>query len=165
MAHAPVQNDLDRYRAAFEEAVHTVVDGVTSVLDRGYRFGLLLAPGLTDTDFETLDRRGARREIQELIKEWGAHSGEGFSTRFASRVEEVLGWFDPAAPSELRELIHELLGDEGDEEGVRWVSVGERTVPEVSDTFTDGILAALIDVRDEARRRADHVFGGTGRKE
>lgn len=54
--------------------------------------------------------------------------------------------------------MDELLGDEGTEvTGVRWDYFGEggqtALLPVLSETFTEGLLAALRDLRDETVRR------------
>jgi len=58
------------------------------------------------------------------------------------------------ANPETRALLEEILGEEGDAgTGVRWRHEGESVLPELSDTFAQGALAAMRDVRDEAMRR------------
>ena len=158
MANAPDQADLERYRALFDEAVESAAASVGAALDNGYRFGLLLAPGLTPVDFEVIDNREAREEIQELVREWGEEGVSGFSSDFVRHVRQVLDAYNSDEEQERRDLLREVLGTDEDEvwTGVVWEpdpDVEGQWLPRLTDTFADGVLAALRDVRDQAIRQ------------
>lgn len=149
----------------FDEAVETTAKSVGVVLDNGYRFGLLLAPGLTPADFEVIDRREARAEIQELVSEWGEAGVSAFSWEFALHVQQVLDAYNSDEDQDRRDLLRDVLGTEDDDvwTGVIWTpepGADERLLPGLTATFADGVLAALRDVRDEATRRM--TSGRTG---
>jgi hypothetical protein len=159
LANAPDQANLERYQAMFDEAVDVTARSVGAVLDNGYRFGLLLAPGLTPADFEVIDGRGARTEIQEIVWEWGQDGVSDFSWEFAGHINSVLDNYNSDEDRDRNALLRDVLGDEDTEvwTGVAWSTApGEvgQTAPRLSDTFADEVLAALRDVRDEATRRA-----------
>lgn len=158
LANAPDQSNLERYQPMFDQAVETTAGLVGDVLDNGYRFGLLLAPGLTPDDFEVIDRQGARTGIQEIVWEWGIDGVSDFSSEFALHVNQVLDALNPDKDRDGRDLLEDVLGTEGIEvevwTGVVWAQDLEgKETPRLSDTFADGVLAALRDVRDEATRR------------
>ena len=155
LANAPDQSNLERYQPMFDQAVETTARAIGAVLDNGYRFGLLLAPGLTPVDFEVIDRRGARTDIQEIVWEWGEGGFGDFSGEFAGHVNQVLGAFNSDKDRDRRDLLEDMLGtDETGWSGVAWTQEpGKGDQARLSDTFTDGVLAALRDVRDEATRR------------
>ncbi len=162
LANAPDQSNLERYQPMFDEAVEITAKTVGAALDNGYRFGLLLAPGLTPVDFETIDVRGARSEIQEIVFHWGGDGVTDFSWEFATHVQQVLDAFNSDKDRDRRDLLDDVLGTEDTDvwTGVLWTPEG---VPRLSDTFADGVLAALRDVRDEATRRM--TSNGAGDKE
>jgi hypothetical protein len=126
--------------------------------DGGYRFGLILANGLEGSDFDNLDDRGAEGEIQEIMRWSGDYTdGEVFSQDFCDHIMWVLSALtnDNFVDPELRQEIQEVLGDEHNPRaGVRW---GEELAsgPVQSDTFTDAVVAALLDVRAEAIRQVN----------
>ena len=156
LANAPDQSNLERYQPMFDQAVETTARSVGAVLDNGYRFGLLLAPGLTPADFEVIDRRGARTEIQEIVREWGEDGVSDFSREFAGHVSKVLDAFNSDKDRDRRDLLEEVLGIEDTDvwTGVAWTQEpGKGDQARLSDTFADGVLDALRDVRDEATRR------------
>ena len=156
LASAPDQSNLERYQPMFDQAVETTARSVGVVLDNGYRFGLLLAPGLTPADFEVIDRRGARMEIQEIVWEWGEDGVSAFSREFAAHVSQVLDAYSSDKDRDRRDLLEDVLGTEDTDvwTGVVWTQEpGEGDQARLSDTFADGVLAALRDVRDEATRR------------
>jgi hypothetical protein len=168
LASAPDQSNLEKYQPMFDEAVEITAKTVGAALDNGYRFGLLLAPGLTPGDFETIDVRGARSEIQEIVFHLGTDGGTDFSLEFADHVQHVLDWSESDENRERRDLLDDVLGteDTGAWTGVLWTSEAgeaEWINPRLSDTFADGVLAALRDVRDEATRRM--TSDGAGNKE
>lgn len=156
---APDQSNLKRYQQMFNEAVETTAKSVGAVLDNGYRFGLLVAPGLTPADFETIDGRQARKRIQEVVlSAWGEWGESDFSTEFEHHVGWLLDSYNSDKDRDLRDLLRAVLGDEDTMPGtgVVWAPVpggGEGLFPRLSDTFADGALAGLRDVRDEATRR------------
>ncbi len=158
LAHAPDQNDLDRYRPAFEKAVEAAETAFREMLNSGYQFGLLVAGGLTGSDFAVLDNPAVVAEIQAIILAWGFEAEtENLSFEFCSFVGTTLSaWSDDE--SELQGTIQDLLGDDDGAPGVQWQD-GESedgtaaVFPAVNRTFADGIVRALRDVRDEAARR------------
>ena len=156
LANAPDQSNLERYQPMFDQAVETTARAIGAVLDNGYRFGLLLAPGLTPADFEVIDRRGARTEIQEIVREWGEDGFGDFSSEFAGHVSKVLDALNPDKDRDRSNLLEDVLGtaDTGVWTGVAWTQEPDKgDQARLSDTFADGVLAALRDVRDEATRR------------
>ena len=133
----------------FDMAVDEATEKIQLMRDHGYRFGLILAWGLTGSDFDALDDPGVRGEIQEIVHWWDQYSGDLFSDEFCQYVGMTLADLrkDGAVP---RKELEEILGGEHHPQvGVRW----EGSLPILSETFTDSLVAALLDVRDEAVRR------------
>ena len=165
LANAPDQSNLERYQPMFDQAVETTARSVSAVLDNGYRFGLLLAPGLTPADFEVIDYPEARTEIQEIVWEWGQGGYVFFSFEFADHVNQVLDAYNSDKDRDRRDLLEDVLGDEDIEvwTGVVWTPApgGDYRAPRLGDTFADGVLDALEDVRDEATRRMTSDGAGT----
>ena len=157
LANAPDQANLDRYRPIFDKAVATTAKSIETVLDNGYRFGLLLAPGLTPADFESIEEPDAGTEIKDLVFFWGEGGHPTFSSEFAAHVAEVLDACDSNEDPDLRSLLEEVLGGpENPSSGVVWTESPldeDQVLPRLTDTYTDGVLAALKDVRDEATRQ------------
>jgi hypothetical protein len=156
LAHAPDQANLDRYRSEFEWSVERSTEQIQTMRDGGYRLGLILAWGLEGSDFDNLDDDHAEGELQEIVSWSGDYAdGEVFSAEFCDHIRWVLsartdeGFIDP----DMQRSIQEVLGDENHPQpGVRW---GEELAsgPVLSDTFTNAVTAALLDVRAEAIRR------------
>lgn len=160
LANAPDQANLDRYSNLFEAAVESASEAIRSALDNGYRFGLLLAPGMGPNDFERLDKPEAVSAIQHLIFEWG-DDWDLFSWEFSSHIESILTGMASGDATELGRLGDELLGEPDEPAaGVHWEK-GERAeeLPRITTTYAEGILAALRDVRDEATRRMRATSG------
>lgn len=157
LANAPDQANLDRYRQMFDEAVETTAKSIQTVLDNGYRFGLLLAPGLTPPDFETIEKPDAGPEIKELVFAWGDGLPDPFSWEFAAQVAEVLDASNSDEDPDLHRLLDEVLGGPDNRStGVIWTQSPydeTKSLPRLTDTYTNGLLAALRDVRDEATRQ------------
>lgn len=168
MANAPHQDDLERYSAAFEDSVASAASSFTAALDNGYRFGLLIASGLEGVDFDDLDDPRANATLRSIVLDWGGrHDGSVFSFEFAATIHHVLnqGYLEKDdEPLSLK--VTQILGaqDEGGGEsgvGVQWIRNPDdsmlgpagQVVPRLSETFAEGALAALRDVRDEALRR------------
>lgn len=167
MANAPHQEDLERYSAAFEESVASAATSFTAALDNGYRFGLLIASGLDGVDFDDLDDPRANATLRSMVLAWGGtDDGHIFSFEFAATIHHVLnqGYIeegDKAVAVTLKQIFGEQ--DEGGVSGVgvQWIKCPEdsmlgpagEVVPRLSETFAEGALAALRDVRDEALRR------------
>ena len=154
LANAPDQTNLGRYRDTFDAAVETTTRTLKATLDNGYRFKLLLAPGLVGSDFDALEHPGAAAGLQEVVSSWGEDYGDFYSGEFTSFVNGVLEKLDPAdADAETRARLQQILGGEVDPgAGVRWRHEGGDLLPQLSDTFAQGSIAALQDVRDEAMR-------------
>lgn len=158
LANAPDQSALDRYAAAFEEAVGATVDSVAQVLDNGYRLGLLIAPAMTVSDFDALDVRGSATDVRKIFQTWEGPNVYVLSWSFANGIHEMLQRaYKADGDKQLRSRLAELLGNEGDptdesRSGVHWDQLGDEG-PLLSDTYIVGVLSALRDVRDEALRR------------
>jgi hypothetical protein len=155
LANAPDQANLDRYREAFDSAVETTTRTIQAALDNGYRLGLLLAPGLVASDFDALELPRAVAGLQTVVASWGEDDGDVYSHEFTWSVTTALDNLKgPDSGAETRARLQEILGEEdAPGPGVRWRQEGEEVLPELSDTFARGALAALRDVRDEATRR------------
>lgn len=95
-------------------------------------------------------------EIQEIVWEWGEDGVSAFSREFAAHVSQVLDAYSSDKDRDRHDLLEDVLGteDTGVWTGVVWTQEpGEGDQARLSDTFADGVLAALRDVRDEATRR------------
>jgi len=155
LANAPDQANLDRYRDTFDSAVETTTRTLHATLDNGYRLGLLLAPGLVGSDFDALEHPDAAAGLQDLVSSWGQDYGDVYSSEFTASVNTVLENLCAAgADTETGALRQQILGDEVEPgAGVSWRHDGGEPYPKLSDTFAQGAIAALLDVRDEAMRR------------
>lgn len=172
MANAPDPALREQTRDRFEAAVSGATRAITAVQSVGYRFGLLIASGMTTSDFELIDSRPDRliadiRQALTVPETWV--SAQEISYEFREHVVEIMdvAWGDqsdvPAEKAPLREELDEVFGYENEPApGIRWVPMSEfedngkaekMMVPVFSDLYGDGILAALADVRDEAIRR------------
>jgi hypothetical protein len=152
LANAPGQANLDRYRDDFESAVERATHEIERMRENGYRFGLSLAIGLNGSDFDALDDPDAGAEIDEIVY-WGytgdLHDSDVFS---AGLPAYVVGLIHDKDDDEGDHWPSETFGDEDHTRaGVGW----EDSHPILSHTFTESLMAALRDVRDEAVRRLD----------
>lgn len=172
LSRAPDQANLDSYRTFFEEAVEAARALNRLELDNGYRFGLLLGSDLTSKDFDALEDPGAVDDVRWLAEKYGVGSKGLLSHEFRARfewlvfshpsTESLLGTPYQNAPEyrgsvdeeARRQVVQKLLGDRDElAPGVTWFTEDGRDELTFSETFAEGVIAALKDVRDEAIRR------------
>jgi hypothetical protein len=149
MAGAPGHSALDQYRPAFEEAVAGVAGRIEEVLESGYRFGMVIAPGLTMTDFDLLDDESvAIEQMRYLVNpdliDRIASTEDLVSTSLRDRFATVSSSPDGKIA---------LGTPEAPAPGVRWEEDEYGEYPEISQMFARAMVAALRDVRDESLRR------------
>ena len=175
MANAPDAPTRESSRDRFESAVDKATRTITEVRSTGYRFGLLIADGMTIEDFEALD--GDTRALQEQLRRavidpetygtdftisWAfmGHIGAVLSPLWENDVDDL----DEDGQARRVELDSVFGDDDQPAPGVDWVSADQYDaaliggiVPVISDLYADGVIAALADVRDEAMRRMRRI--------
>src|SRR5690606_9827501 len=105
----------------------------------------------------------AGQRIKELVFDWGDGVSDPFSWEFAAQIQQLLDASNSDDDPDLHRLLGEVLGGVDDQStGVIWTESPlheDQVVQRLTDTYTNGVIAALRDVRDEATRQmtSDHM--------